>query len=333
MRVPYSVLNGVVFLGYRVTPGDPRTEKFGGSGFIASVELGRVLFSYIVTAEHVASALEDLEDPIARMNDGQGNGHHYQLRKPSTVEIAGRTIEAPAWYRHPTDSAADVAVTDFMPTWTSNSAWGAQDRLAYVPTWMFVGDKMLHPNRGELGIGDEVFIAGLFAHLAGRESNSPLLRIGNIAMLPRERINVGPPYGFMEAYLIEAKSTGGISGAPIFVRGTHKVSADNESCPRQPETVTSAADYWLLGLVHGHLDIPPGDINSPNPALKRGNVNMGLAVVTPAKKILETLNHPALIEQRRDFVQEITNKKDGRVTLGSSFTRETFTRSSPPVAE
>jgi hypothetical protein len=185
---------------------------------------------------------------------------------------------------------------------------------------MFVDEKQLHPTRGDIGIGDEVFIPGLFAHVAGREANSPILRVGNIAMLPTEAINTGPPYGFMEAFLIEAKSTGGISGAPVFVRGTHTSPKKGYDFlnpdvfqTREPETVASAADYWLLGVAHGHLDIPAGDINAVNPALKRGNVNMGLAVVTPAKKLVETLNHPDLVEQRNDVVHE-TMKKTGEIT-------------------
>jgi hypothetical protein len=37
----------------------------------------------------------------------------------------------------------------------------------------------------------------------GSESNSPVVRIGNIAMLSKVRIRTGEPYRNIEAYLVE----------------------------------------------------------------------------------------------------------------------------------
>jgi hypothetical protein len=324
VRVPQRVLNSVVFLGGRTTPGDPKTEIFGGTGFLVAIEETGIFFPYIVTAHHVAELLDQMKEPIARLNDGQGRGHHFRLLNPTHVEIGGQTFDTPAWYRHPSDTGADVAVAAFSPSWVRSWTDGP---FAYVPTWMCVPEKELHATRGEIGIGDEVFIAGLFAHVRGKDANSPLLRIGNIAMLPRERINVGAPYGFMEAYLVEAKSTGGISGSPVFVRGTRKMGvAKVGELSTEPETVVSSADYGLLGLAHGHWDIPSADMNDPNPSLGHGNLNIGLAIVTPAKKILETLDHPKLVAQRKDFAESV-HKNGPKTMLDSAWSEETtFTR-------
>ena len=55
----------------------------------------------------------------------------------------------------------------------------------------------------------------------------------------------------------------------------------------------------MRARMQGHWDIPP---EKKNDFLMDGefkSVNMGIAIVVPAKKILEVLNHPELIEIRR----------------------------------
>ena len=52
-----------------------------------------------------------------------------------------------------------------------------------------------------------------------------------------------------------------------------------------------------MGLIHGHWDIKESDMNKPDyPHDSTRGVNMGIAVVVPAKKILEVFAHPELQE-------------------------------------
>ena len=44
--------------------------------------------------------------------------------------------------------------------------------------------------KGGIGIGDEVYISGLFTYHAGTDRNIPIIRTGSIAMTPEERIPV-----------------------------------------------------------------------------------------------------------------------------------------------
>jgi hypothetical protein len=67
-----------------------------------------------------------------------------------------------------------------------------------------------------IGIGDAVFITGLFSHHPGKARNLRVIRVGNIAAMPDEPVKT--QRGEMEAYLIEARSLGGLSGSPVFVR-------------------------------------------------------------------------------------------------------------------
>jgi hypothetical protein len=39
-----------------------------------------------------------------------------------------------------------------------------------------------------IGIGDDVFITGLFSFVAGVDKNLPVVRTGNLAMVPSERV-------------------------------------------------------------------------------------------------------------------------------------------------
>jgi len=61
--------------------------------------------------------------------------------------------------------------------------------------------------------------------------------------------------------------------------------------------------------MHGHWDLPPGSINDELGGGDHGraSVNMGIAIVVPAKKILETINQPelaAIIErEERDLLR------------------------------
>jgi hypothetical protein len=49
----------------------------------------------------------------------------------------------------------------------------------------------------------------------GRHQNVPIVRVGNFASYPAEQIQTG--FGRMDAFLIEARSIGGLSGSPVFV--------------------------------------------------------------------------------------------------------------------
>ena len=169
----------------------------------------------------------------------------------------------------------------------------------------------------KIGVGDEVFITGLFAPNIGKYQNLPIVRMGNVALMAGEPV---PVHNYqMEAHLIEARSIGGLSGSPAFVRQTISVGfADPrnfderelwkkfDSSEAPPEAlgffVTGIGPFYLLGLMHGHWDIAAKQKNEVLLSGDReGAVNMGIALVSPATKILETLQHPELVEMRKEI--------------------------------
>jgi hypothetical protein len=137
-----------------------------------------------------------------------------------------------------------------------------------------------------IGEGDDLFAVGLFAHHYGNKKNHPIIRTGNIAMMPDEPIPTSK-FGDMEVYLIESRSISGLSGSPVFV-------------------LKQGGNKWaihLLGLIHGHWDIDANAIIDTNTGDKSGikaGVNVGIAMVAPAKKIIETIYQKALEDIRTE---------------------------------
>jgi hypothetical protein len=130
-----------------------------------------------------------------------------------------------------------------------------------------------------IGLGDEVFVTGIFGHFVGNGRNHPIVRTGNIAMMPTEPIPT--TRGMMDAYLIESRSLGGISGSPVFVRET--------LCNPLTGHLRAGA-MQCLGLVHGHWVTPRGAGQEP--------LGIGVSIVVPASKIRECFRDPRLQEAR-----------------------------------
>jgi len=226
-------------------------------------------YVYLVTAKHVAEALAN-KPFLIRINDKKGSCGYVKA-------------DGIVWFYHPTDKSIDVAVIPYAPP---HELFDCKQ----ISTDAFLSDEIIQRKR--IGTGDEVFIVGLFAPATGSKRNQPIVRMGNIAMMPDEPIPSS--MGDIDAYLIEARSIGGLSGSPAFVRETVPIGLGS---------------FYLMGLMHGHWDIPPekkNDLLDVNDIL--GTVNMGIAIVIPAKKILEVLNQPKLVELREKAEKKLNTK-------------------------
>ncbi len=241
----------------------------------------RMLFRYFVTARHVVEHEDMVGKPLCFLVNAK-------LRGVWPVRPIGSK-----WWFHHSDKTADIAV---IPVPDDPNA-----HVLSVSLSDFANQDSI--DGGQVGVGDEVFIPGLFTEAVGMLRNVPIVRHGNIAMFPPEQIQTG--YGYADAYLVEARSIGGLSGSPVFVRPTIALKLDRPAWKSDATLCGVSTKVALLGLMHGHWDVEESKINEPtiHHDRKRG-VNLGIGIVVPAYKITETLNQPELVEMRKQAAKE-----------------------------
>ncbi|MCA1706021.1 MAG: serine protease [Actinobacteria bacterium] len=274
---------------------DVRNEKGGvdrvpvGSAFYVAVPLFKDMPQspgalYAVTARHV------IESPAPlwiRMRTKSG-------------QVMDRPVAPDAWEQHP---STDVAVAGV-------SAPDGFDLIALGPM-NFATEAFVQQHR--VGEGDDVFFSGLFVGHSGKTAPQPIIRFGNIALMPREpvRSEISKYLGTeaaIEAYLVEARSWGGQSGSPAFL-----------SLPPQREigggiTFSDTPPFALLGLVQGAWKDRKGE-KAPDPSGEGFvEVNMGISVVVPAYKIMEVLMSDALAGPRAEIAAELEPKRGSMIS-------------------
>jgi hypothetical protein len=258
----------VVFLAYRMASGEMR---FLGSAFF----LGRAPEGYLggvapasglqlVTAKH-------LIDRVRK----RGLGHIFIRVNAKSGNSAWVMTEISSWRFHPSDPSVDVATLPMgvLPEW---------DHIVVPTAAAFNAEQT---SRHEIALGEEVFIVGLFRHHRGKKRNIPIVRVGNLAALDEEKVQVAD--GSIDAYLIEARSLGGLSGAPVFLNlGAVRNVSGQIIASRGPGPIV-----LLLGLVHGHYDVDVSKIDAQaEEELTPERINTGIAIVVPIAKILETFD-------------------------------------------
>lgn len=110
--------------------------------------------------------------------------------------------------------------------------------------------------------------------------------------MPEEKVATRK-FGEIDAYLVEARSIGGLSGSPVFVMlGPHS-RVDGNAC------FVNRATIGLLGLMHGHFDLPEPLEDAVRDDFSQESVNVGIAIVVPAERIRELLFSPEFTQRRQ----------------------------------
>jgi hypothetical protein len=251
-----------------------------GTGFFVSVPTGRQsddqVFAYAVTARHVIDGARGAgHDTVYLRVNGVGGGVKYA---PVPIQ---------EWkFRSQDETPDDVAITGHVPNQAE-----AEYKMVDLP--MIADAEVL--GQHDVGVGDEVFLPGLFVNHVGTDRNLPIIRLGNVAATPSEPVSTG--LGPLDAYLVEARSIGGLSGSPVFVNiGLLRIPRDTMLLSSLPEGATRAPDFLLLGLMHGHFQVK--NIDSGLHVLTEEKINMGIAIVVPAARIIDAVNHPDLVAIR-----------------------------------
>lgn len=317
MRVPDEIRKSVLFIGIKE---DLPEWEWKGTAYLIAVPHAHHIFHetatyrgnvfentlyhpfvFLATARHIAEKLEG-KDFALRTNNRDG----------SIAILEGHADQQ--WWYHPTERKyVDAAITIFFPPNLN------QLDLFWVDIGLFVDQKTIEDSN--LGVGDEVFITGLFTEVCETTSNIPIVRIGNLAMVPGEKI----PWKdgrLIDAYLVESRSIGGLSGSPVFVRETITTGAgwkfppgfDMTAVYPTPEStgvrkipLSGVGRIYFLGSMIGHWDAPTG-FNLPEKEV----VNMGISPVVPAHKIKEIITQPELKDMIRNMNKELVANKHSK---------------------
>jgi hypothetical protein len=281
----------VAFLGAR------RKGKFVplATVFFVSYTQGQHQFNHIVTAEHVVSGI---------LTKGEEMWMRANVVGGDTAEIP---IPPHAFFFHPNadNEPTDVAVAP-IGTGYVNQTSGETIQLD-VRAFALNGENSFAPTEEfkekHMGLGKEIVTVGLFRSHYGHNRNIPVIRVGNIAAKPEEPVFTKYT-GYIDAYLVEARSIAGLSGSPVFAIIDSSLYFSSVLAARKELEGQKVA---LVGLMHGHFDVKNlnEDVITEDGS---ASVHTGMGVVVPTKKIIETLEHPDLIKARKDLVASLRSE-------------------------
>jgi hypothetical protein len=121
------------------------------------------------------------------------------------------------------------------------------------------------------------------------------------------------------AYLIEARSIGGLSGSPVFAYlGLGRPD-------KSGNVVIGQTFLFLIGIIRGHWDHEEPKYGTSIDFIKElEQVNMGMAVATPADELSKIIFGDTLVKARREHDAEVQKKKD--ITNDSAFQAQPFAK-------
>jgi hypothetical protein len=263
-----EVTRCVAFIGRNLGKGIVKV----GTAFFILFEEDRADNAYLVTAKHlIDNTIEYSSDQIVYIELNYRDGTRRTVMTPPSE-----------WCAHPNNNDIDVAL---IP-------WKMAKDLDHscIPIEP-------HPEakgkRYEVGIGTDIFIPGLFLRHSGKKKNIPILRTGTIAALPDEPVQLySDGRTVPQAYLVEAHSTGGLSGSPVLACPMEIEFKPSDEHRKEPRLRT--AHIWI-GMVSAHWQF---DEDPKEGKDTESSINSGIAVVTPKESVLEVLQHPRLVEMR-----------------------------------
>jgi hypothetical protein len=240
MPLPDEVRKSVLFIGSR----ESGVFRPRATGFLCVWHEDGFNVQYLVTAEHVVSGMTRKGwDIWASVNMKNGDLAEFQLANDQFCFYPDETQKTDLAVFHLSDTlkAKDTGETIQMDV-RAHSLNGPRS-VTLTPELV---------TELQVGIGDEIAIIGLFRSHHGKEQNIPIARMGHIACMRHEPVSTA--YGYIDAYLIEARSISGLSGSPVFFINEMRVIKTGPQ--RVGYSLAPQTPYYLLmGLVHGHFDI------------------------------------------------------------------------------
>lgn len=315
MQIPDEIRKCVVFIGRNTDTG---MDLKGTAFFIEEIEeqgINETRFIHLITAKHILAKMWETnprELVYLRVNHKEGTRYFIDTN-PSQ------------WFPHP-DPTVDIAV---LPCINLSDVLSNIDYLPY-PLVLALTTEII--NREHIDVGDEVFLPGLFVEHTGERKNIPIIRIGNIAAMPDEQVKT--EYGMMDAYLIECRSIGGLSGSPVFAHlGSTRV-INGQLVGWVPKEGTFGYPFYLLGVMQGHWDKPRSNADTfIDSKGEEHSVNMGIAIVIPVSKVIEALDQPEVKTMKDEVIKRRRKILPTADSANEEITREQFYQDLKKVAK
>ena len=280
MRIPERLLSCIVFVG--LDENGPFTPL--GTGFVIVTYTDGFSFQSVVTARHVIEGTKTSSITL-RVNKTDGTIGYPRTKRED-------------WRFHP-DPRVDLAL---CPTHLPMEEFSVLhlDVDEHLLTEKIVADE-------QIGVGDDVFMAGMFTRHLGDNQNRPIVRVGNIAALAKAGEKVETTRGPAEAHLVEARSIAGLSGSPVFVHmAPFRVMDDGGVRSKSEEG--SLLSWRHAGSLRDKGSQQVVSIDDAAP----GDMNTGIGIVIPGKQVQKLLDMPELKARRQQVVdRERSAQKNG----------------------
>lgn len=294
MTIPKEVQECVCYLSVKVSSGGVERFRHGGTCFFVGIKseaMPDTCYPYLVTAKHCVERAKNYGDLYLRVNKKEGGFDFIQVNSD--------------WV-YSENEGVDIAVTELVPS--------DEFQIRILPFEMLATSEMAQ--KISLGIGDNIYITGLFTERYGTHRNIPIVRSGIIAAMPDEPLqdsNTGFEY---DAYLVEVRSIGGLSGSPVIVEKAAFLGGDRQKTENLGLDLLPPTRLYLLGLIRGHWDYK-NSAESDYIGNELSTVNMGIAIVTPAQDLADILNGEGFMKKREKNERKI--RTDHEPTLDSGF--------------
>jgi hypothetical protein len=269
MPLPEKLLNAVSFL----FPSD-ETNVGVGTGFYVTAGEDKST-SYLVTSKHVLMR-EPSKDyyPLLcmKVNNNKGGTDHIpvDLSRPDGARI----------FVDNKDPDVDIAVIPGSDIRFPPGRTAKDYDFTAIPAAGFATKENFA--KGDIAVGDEAFFTGWFSSFYGTSRNYPIARFGRLAMATDEKIpwreDASQPSRMLNLYLVEAHTTKGNSGSPVFFRPN--------IAQRKPGQLTIGPQpLYLAGVLKGYFRA----LDSPN---------AGIAAVVPAFQLNQILLSDEVVRER-----------------------------------
>jgi hypothetical protein len=178
-------------------------------------------------------------------------------------------------------------------------------RVATVDVFLFATEKWV--DQYQVGVGEDVFMMGLFIDNEVPSHNVPMARFGNISLMPSDSAPIMQPHGVKNgSFVLDMHSRAGFSGSPVFMYRT--LGSDLEFKPDLKGLSTEAL-FKFIGIHWGQFaetfKVHRGD------KVREYKIEgmSGMSCAIPAWRIRTLLDtHPVIVEQRR--AREAAQRKD-----------------------